>query len=163
MSIRPKPSPPLAPVAAAGVGVAACAAAGAGLSLASWARLLSENSTEFSLRSPRSFAPAWLGAVPGLLPNRSPSSSRRALADAAANRSPGSLRPVPSASLPPNIDATASEPPPPPLPRPPPLGPAPPSARRRRAGPRRAHRRQRRERIDLGQRQPVGEALAPDI
>ncbi len=95
---------------------------GAGLSLASCARLPSENSTEFSLRSPRSFEPAacagaaLAAAFDGLLPNRSPSSSdARWLVDAAANRSPGSLRTVPASSLPPplNIAATAALPPPP--------------------------------------------------
>src|SRR6185436_15869109 len=109
MSIRPEPSPPDGPVAApAAAATGACAAAGGGLSLASCARLLSENSTEFSLRSPRSLGPAAGCAALGLLPNRSlPSSSCRALADAAANRSPGSLRPGASS---PNIEATASAP-----------------------------------------------------
>ena len=47
------PSPPDGPVAAPSDDGGAVI--GAGLSLASCARLLSENSTEFSLRSPRSF------------------------------------------------------------------------------------------------------------
>src|ERR1700733_11533504 len=92
----------------------------AGVSLASCARLLSENSTEFSLRSPRSFVLAadCACADAGLLPNRSPPSSsswpRCAPDDAAANRSPGSLRdvPPPMSSDEPNIAATAAWPPP---------------------------------------------------
>src|SRR5690606_2803658 len=76
-----------------------------------------ENSTEFSLRSPRSLASAAAcvdvcDALDGLLPNRSPSSSvprDDEPADAAANRSPGSLRTVPDSSLP-NIDDTAAAP-----------------------------------------------------
>src|SRR5580704_7541189 len=72
ISMRPEPSPPAAPVAWPelcddGVEIA-------GLSLASCARLLSENKTEFSLRSPRSFelaADAELAAAAaGLPPNR---------------------------------------------------------------------------------------------
>src|SRR6185369_9359393 len=97
----------------------------AGVSLASCARLLSENSTEFSLRSPRSFEPAADEAAAddeaaaGLLPNRSPPSSSsclpRALLELAENRSPGSLFAVPLSSLPPpNMLATAAAPPPPP-------------------------------------------------
>jgi len=58
--MRPEPSPPEGPPLAVLVVAAAAAwvAAGGGLSLASCARLLSENSTEFSLRSPRSLGPA---------------------------------------------------------------------------------------------------------
>src|SRR5882672_5224659 len=116
MSISPEPSPLDGPDAAPPGGLADTPgrAAGAGLSLASCARLLSENSTEFSLRSPRSLAPWLAGAAAGLLPNRSPPSSslRAELADAAANRSPGSLRAAPTSSPPPNIAETASAPPP---------------------------------------------------
>src|SRR5262245_50879092 len=115
MSISPEPSPLDGPVEAllGGLADSPGRGAGAGLSLASCARLLSENSTEFSLRSPRSLAPWLAGAAIGLLPNRSPPSSSpcAALADAAANRSPGSLRAAPASSPPPNIAATASAPP----------------------------------------------------
>src|SRR5262249_7165225 len=122
MSIRPEPSPPAAPLAWPGIVAAPGAGAGAGLLLASCARVLSENSTEFSLRSPRSFAAcarcwaagAAAAAADGLLRNRSaPSSSpRRGLAEAAANRSAGSLRTVPASSpvVLPNIAPIASAP-----------------------------------------------------
>src|SRR4051794_18341138 len=94
MSIRPEPSPPAAPLPWPAI-VDDCDGGGAGLSLASCARLLSENSTEFSLRSPRSLLLAAAdadadaaAAAAGLEPNRSPPSSSAAARpppDAAAN------------------------------------------------------------------------------
>src|SRR5262245_58600914 len=97
MSIRPEPSPPpcWALPTEEDSELDAC---GRGPSVASWARLLSENRTEFSPRSPRSLdcASAEEGA----------GAARRA-----ANTSPSSSLDVPVSSPPPNRSLTAEPPP----------------------------------------------------
>src|SRR5687768_8998133 len=129
MSMRPEPSPPPCwaappPLLAALLLGELLLADARGASLASAARLPSENKTEFSLRSPRSllalddaFGSSPSEPEPAIIvdaldaadagadaraPNRSPASSPPSSAaevaprPAAANRSPGSLRTVPA-------------------------------------------------------------------